>query len=73
MFERAAILAIVIAAAAFALAGTQSGCGEEEKCLSDGENCTQAYLQANGREGYQCCNGQTCKEGTISGVLICRF
>ncbi len=49
-----------------------SSCGGDDKCLSDGENCSQSYLNANGLQGYTCCNGQTCREGTISGVLICR-
>ncbi len=50
----------------------QTGCAEG-MCLADGQNCSQAFLQNNGLEGYTCCNGQTCREGPTSGVLICRF
>lgn len=69
----AAILAIAITAAAFALAGSQSACAGEN-CLSDHENCSQSYLQANGLEGYHCCHDQQCQAGTINpDVLVCRF
>ncbi len=50
----------------------QTGCAEG-MCLADGQNCSQTFLQNNGLEGYTCCNGQTCREGPTSGVLICRF
>ena len=66
-----AALFISLAAGAF-LAASQNACADE-KCLSDGENCSQSYLKNNDMEGYQCCNGQTCQEGIISGVLVCRY
>lgn len=66
------ILLVAAVVTAFALLATQTGCSGE-KCLASGENCTQAYLQDNGLTDHHCCNGQTCRAGEISGVLICRF
>jgi len=68
-----AVMISVLGAALVLLGTTQSACKGDEKCLSDGENCSQAYLQANGKTDYYCCNGQSCQEGTVSGVLICRY
>jgi hypothetical protein len=45
------------------------GCSEEE-CLVWGENCTQAYLQAEyGTTDIYCCEGQCADHG--SGILTC--
>jgi hypothetical protein len=66
-----AVLCAVLASIA-ATGSTVSGCSGD-KCLADGENCSQSYLQANGKTAYVCCNGQTCMAGQNSGVLICRF
>ncbi len=47
------------------------GCGEGD-CLVQGENCSDAYLSANGKVGWQCCGDLSCHLGDISGVPICR-
>ncbi len=48
-----------------------SGCGgDDEECLSWGENCTQQYLEDNyGTTDIQCCEGQCADHG--SGILTC--
>lgn len=46
------------------------GCGDDDNCAVEQENCTQSYLADNGLSG--CCDGLSCETGPISGVLICR-
>ena len=70
--KRSIALFCAMLASIAATGSTVSGCAEG-KCLSEGENCTQAYLTANNKVGYTCCNGTTCNAGQNSGVLICRF
>ena len=48
-----------------------SGCGGEDNCLVEGENCTSAYVKSKYGDDRDCCSGLSCKEGT-SGILICK-
>jgi hypothetical protein len=63
-------LAILVSLAlAVALLPAVSGCADEE-CQVDGENCSQAYRDANGID-YDCCDGLSCTENAL-GDLVCR-
>ena len=68
----AVLLLIVSLGFALGLSATQSGCSGGN-CLEDGENCSQAFLEANNLQDHTCCDGQSCQSGAVSGVLICRF
>lgn len=47
------------------------GCGGEENCAVEQENCLRSYLDANGLTG--CCSGLTCRDSSISpGARICK-
>jgi len=68
--RNAVLAALALAVLGFSLAFTQTGCGKDEECLVHGENCTQAYKQANyGTTSIQCCQGQCTDKG--SGILSC--
>ena len=54
------------------LAYSTAGCGDEEECLGDGENCTQDYVESEYGDGRTCCSGMACESGPNSGVLICQ-
>jgi hypothetical protein len=65
------MIAILVAATTTMLVavGATSGCGGGE-CQVQGENCSQAYREANGID-YDCCDGLTCSQNSL-GDLVCR-
>jgi hypothetical protein len=62
------VLGLWLVAGIFFVSTFLFGCKEE--CLAWGENCTQAYKQAEyGTTAIQCCTGQCTDHG--SGILTC--
>ena len=49
-----------------------TACETEDECLVAQENCTRDYVAQEYGDDRICCDGMSCEEGTISGVLICR-
>ena len=47
------------------------GCESDDNCLVSGENCSQAYIDANYGGSASCCSGLTCDTG-LSGILVCK-
>jgi hypothetical protein len=50
---------------------SSGGCGGDDNCAVEQENCSAAYLEANGLTG--CCEGLTCQDSPVTpGVRVCR-
>jgi len=63
-FARVAIAAAWIAVAL-------AGCGGEDNCAVQSENCSAQYIQQNGLSG--CCSGLTCQDSAVTpGARVCR-
>ena len=59
--------AVALACAAVALAG----CGGDDNCAGQSENCSAQYIQQNGLSG--CCSGLTCQDSAVTpGARVCR-
>ena len=62
-----AAIAITAACAAVALAG----CGGDDNCAVQSENCAAQYIKDHGLTG--CCEGFTCQDSLVTpGARVCR-
>ena len=52
-----------------ALVPAAGGCAAED-CQVEGENCSQAYRDANGID-YDCCEGLSCTENALGDLVWC--